>query len=148
VYAGVAVGDDTTIGHSTLLRTGVRVGSASQLAAILTVERGTRIGDGVRCSPGSHLTADMVIADRVFIGAGVRTVNDKELHWRDPELEQPLAPPIFAYGCRIGSGAVILAGITVGEHALVGAGSVVTHDVAANTTVYGTPARTHGRANQ
>jgi acetyltransferase-like isoleucine patch superfamily enzyme len=145
VYADTAVGQDTTIGHHALLRTGVSVGSASQLAANLTVERGTRIGDEVRCSPGSHLTADTVIEDRAFIGAGVRTINDKELIWRDPEHESPLLPPRFGYGCRVGSGAVILAGVTVGRHAMVGAGAVVTHDVAERTIVYGVPAVRHGQ---
>lgn len=148
LYAGVTVGDDTTIGHHTLLRTNVKVGSASQLAANLTVERGSTIGDGVRCSPGSHITADTVIADRVFIGAGVRTINDRELIWRDPEHEQPLSPPSFGYGCKVGSGAVILAGVTIGEQALVGAGSVVTRDVQAWTIVYGVPARPHGEVEQ
>ncbi|WP_329474437.1 hypothetical protein OG555_22220 [Kribbella sp. NBC_01484] len=144
IYAGAAIGDDTTIGHNTLLRTNVRVGAGSQLAANLTIERGCVIGDGVRCSPGSHLTADTVVADRAFIGAGVRTINDKELIWRDPDHEQPLVPPSFAYGCKVGSGAVILAGLAVGEHALVGAGSVVTKDVRARAIVYGVPATQHG----
>src|SRR5262249_50651471 len=109
---------------------------------------GATVGDGVRCSPGSHITADTVIADRVFLGAGLRTVNDKALTWRDPEHEQPLSPPSFGYGCKVGSGAVILAGVTIGEHALVGAGSVVTHDVRARTIVYGVPARPHGEVEQ
>ena len=141
------VGDGTTIGHHTLLRTIVTVGSNSQLAANLTIERGATIGDGVRCSPGSHITADTVIADRVFIGAGVRTVNDKELIWRDSEREQPLSPPSFGYGCKVGSGAVILTGVTIGEQALVGAGSFVTRDVPARTIVYGVPARPHGQVS-
>jgi len=145
IYAGSRVGDDTTIGHNTLLRTNVVVGSGSQLAANLTVERGTRIGHGVRCSPGSHFTADTVVADRVFLGAGVRTINDKQLVWRDPDHEQPLEPPMFEYGCKIGSGAVVLAGVTVGAHALVGAGSVVTRDVPSKTMVYGVPARLQAR---
>lgn len=144
VYAGVEIGDDTTIGHNVLLRTNATVGSGSQLAANLTVERGCRIGDGVRCSPGSHLTADTTVGDRVFLGVGVRTVNGKELIWRDPDHEQPLPPPVFAYGCKVGSGAVILAGVTVGAHALVGAGSVVTRDVPTRAIVYGVPARQHG----
>lgn len=144
IYAGATIGDDTTIGHNTMLRTNVRVGSGSQLAANLTIERGCVIGAGVRCSPGSHLTADTVIADRAFIGAGVRTINDKELIWRDPDHEQPLQPPSFAHGCKVGSGAVILAGVNIGEQALVGAGSVVTKDVQARTIVYGVPATQHG----
>jgi acetyltransferase-like isoleucine patch superfamily enzyme len=148
VYAGGSIGDDTTIGHNTLLRTNVKVGSATQLAANLTVERGTSIGDGVRCSPGSHLTADTVVADRVFLGAGVRTINDKELIWRAPDREPPLSPPRFEYGCKIGTGAVVLAGVTVGANALVGAGSVVTRDVAANTIVYGVPAKMLGEVTR
>jgi len=147
IYAGVSVGEDSTIGHNTLLRTNVKVGKDSQLGANLTVERGCVIGEGVRCSPGSHLTADTVVKDRAFIGAGVRTINDRELIWRVPELEQPLMPPSFDHGCKVGSGAVILAGVNIGEHALVGAGSVVTKDVRARTIVYGVPAIQHGEVN-
>ncbi len=67
-----------------------------------------------------------MLADRVFLGAGVRTVNDQEMTWRDPGREPELVPPEFEHGARVGSGSVILAGVTIGEHALVGAGSVVT----------------------
>lgn len=148
LYAGVRIGPGSTVGHRTLLRTNVTVGAGSQLAANLTVERGTRIGDGVRCSPGSHLTADTIVADQVFLGAGVRTINDKQLIWRDPEYEQPLTPPRFQHGCRVGSGVVVLAGITVGADALVGAGSVVTRDVPAGAIVYGVPGRQHGEVTR
>jgi len=145
VYAGTTIGDDTTIGHHTLLRTGVSVGAGSQLAANLTVERGTRIGSWVRCSPGSHLTADTVVGDHAFLGAGVRTINDKQLIWRDREHQMPLTPPTFREGCKVGSGAVVLAGVTVSSGALVGAGSVVTRDVADDAIVYGVPAVVHGQ---
>jgi acetyltransferase-like isoleucine patch superfamily enzyme len=107
----------------------------------LTVERGTRIGAGVRCSPGSHITANTVIENRVFLGAGVRTINDKELIWRDPDRETALCPPVFRAGCKVGSGVTILAGVTVGARALIGAGSVVTRDVPPHAVAYGVPAR-------
>ncbi len=148
VYAATAIGDDTTIGHHTLLRTGVTVGVGSQLAANLTVERGARIGSGVRCSPGSHITADTVVGDRVFLGAGVRTINDKQLTWRDPAREVPLRPPRFGESCKVGTGAIVLAGVTIGAHALVGAGSVVTRDVADTAIVYGAPAAAHGQVTR
>ena len=146
IYAGVSIGAHTTIGHHTLLRTGVTIGSDSQLGHHLTVERGTRIGHGVRCSPGSHLTADTIVEDRVFLGAGVRTINDKELIWRDPDRQAMLCPPVFRDGCKVGSGSTILAGVTVGAGALVGAGSVVTRDVPPRAVVYGVPARVHTAA--
>lgn len=141
IYAGVTIGAATTIGHHSLLRTGVSVGEGSQLGHNLTIERDTRIGTGVRMSPGTHLTAATEVAGRVFLGAGVRTINDKLLIWRDPEQETELAPPRFKEGCKVGSGAVILAGITIGARALVGAGSVVTRDVADGAVIYGVPAR-------
>jgi acetyltransferase-like isoleucine patch superfamily enzyme len=143
VYADVQIGTSTVIGHHTLLRTGVAVGADSQLGHHLTVERQTRIGARVRMSPGSHITADTRIADQVFLGAGVRTVNDKQLIWRDPDLQSELAPPRFEQGCKVGSGSCVMAGVTVGAHALVGMGAVVTRDVPAHATAYGNPARVH-----
>jgi acetyltransferase-like isoleucine patch superfamily enzyme len=141
IYAGTEIGDGTVVGHHTLLRSFVRVGENSQLGHNLTVERACSIGAGVRCSPGSHLTSSCVLADRVFLGAGVRTVNDRELIWRDPHRLPNLIPPRFDRGARVGSGSVILAGVTVGEEALVGAGSVVTRDIPAGMVAYGVPAR-------
>ena len=141
VYAGTEIGSETLIGHHTLLRSFVSVGEDTQLGHNLTVERATRIGSWVRCSPGTHITSSCVLADRVFLGAGVRTVNDRYLIWHDSEQEPDLIPPSFGYGARVGSGATILAGVSIGNHALVGAGSVVTHDVPANAVAYGVPAR-------
>jgi acetyltransferase-like isoleucine patch superfamily enzyme len=144
VYAGVSIGDETVIGHHSLLRSFVAIGPNSQLGHGLTVERMTTMGRGVRCSPLSHITSSTHIADRVFLGAGVRTINDKELVWRDPDREPRLDPPRFEEGCRVGSGSTILAGIVIGAGALVGAGSVVTRDVAAGSVVFGVPARVRG----
>jgi acetyltransferase-like isoleucine patch superfamily enzyme len=145
LYAGTQIGHSTVIGHHTLLRSLVRVGVGTQLGHHLTVERATSIGAKVRCSPGSHITSSCVLADRVFLGAGVRTVNDRELIWGDPDRVPVLVPPRFECGARVGSGSVILAGVTIGAEALVGAGSVVTRDIPAGAVAYGVPARVRGR---
>jgi len=145
VYAGTEIGDDTVIGHHTLLRSFVTVGPGTQLGHHLTVERSSTLGARVRCSPGGHITSSCVLAERVFLGAGVRTVNDRELIWGDPDRVPELAPPRFELGARVGSGSVILAGITIGSEALVGAGSVVTRDVPAGAVAYGVPARVRRR---
>lgn len=141
VYAGTAVGSETVVGHHTLLRSNASVGDRVQLGHNLTIERETSIGHDVRCSPGSHVTSSCVLADRVFLGAGVRTVNDRYLTWRDPDREPGLQAPRFERGAKIGSGSVILAGVTIGEDALVGSGSVVTRDVPPGMVAYGVPAR-------
>lgn len=144
VYAEVGIGVNTLVGHHTLLRTAVQVGAETQLGHHLTVERETRIGRDVRCSPGSHITSSTVLADRVFLGAGVRTINDRTLTWRDPDREPTLAAPRFDTGAKVGSGCVVLAGVVIGERALVGAGSMVTHDVPPGVLAYGHPARVQG----
>jgi acetyltransferase-like isoleucine patch superfamily enzyme len=145
IYAGVQAGAGTVIGHHTLLRSFVTVGEDTQLGHNLTIERAARIGHCVRCSPGSHITSSCVLADRVFLGAGVRTVNDRELVWREAGREPELVPPRFERGAKVGSGSVVLAGVVIGENALVGAGSVVTRDVPAGATAYGVPARVRDR---
>lgn len=141
VYAGVGIGPSTAIGHHTVVRSFARLGADCVLGHFLVIERECRIGTGVRCSPLSHLTAATVLCDGVFLGAGIRTVNDKHLIWRDPERDPDLVPPRFEPGARVGSGSTVLGGVTVGERALVGAGSVVTRDVPPDATVYGVPAR-------
>lgn len=85
--------------------------------------------------------------DRVFIGAGVVTINDKGMVWRDPDREPELLPPYFEYGCKIGSGASVAAGVRIGREALIGTGSVVVKDIPAFAVAYGTPAVVKGRVS-
>ncbi|MFC9249188.1 DapH/DapD/GlmU-related protein [Streptomyces sp. NPDC057136] len=141
IYAGTEIDTNTAVGHHTVVRSFSRLGGDCLLGHFLVIERECRIGDRVRCSPHSHLTSATVIADDVFLGAGIRTVNDKHLIWRDPDREPDLVPPRFEAGAKVGSGSTVLSGVTIGERALVGAGSVVTRDIPAGATAYGVPAR-------
>ncbi|SMD27594.1 DapH/DapD/GlmU-related protein [Kibdelosporangium aridum] len=138
VYAAVTIGHNTIVGHHTVLRTAVRIGDETQLGHHLVVEREARIGHYVRCSPGSHLTSSIQLADRVFLGAGIRTINDKTLTWRHPYKQPKLKPPSFGFGAKVGSGTTVLSGVAVGEHAFIGAGSLVTKDIPAGALAYGT----------
>jgi acetyltransferase-like isoleucine patch superfamily enzyme len=141
VYAGCEIGANTAVGHQTLIRSHVKIGDDCVLGHFLVIERECQIGSRVRLSPHSHITSATVIGNDVFLGAGIRTVNDKHLIWRDPDREPDLLPPRFENGAKVGSGSTILSGVIVGEHALVGAGSVVTRDIPGGATAFGVPAR-------
>lgn len=141
IYSGVRIGEKTTIGHRTLVRTDTVIGKNSQLGHNMTIERNCRIDDWVRCTGLTHITSSTVLEDRVFLGALVGTVNDKSMIWKQEGVEPELIPPYFEYGCTVGTGAKIAAGVRIGRMAMVGTGSVVTKNVAPNTIVMGVPAK-------
>lgn len=141
IYSGVKIGPSSTIGHRTLVRTNTQIGSNAQLGHNMTIERSCRIGDWVRCTGLTHITSSTVLEDRVFLGALVGTVNDKAMVWQQEGVKPKLVPPYFEYGCTVGTGAIIAAGVRIGRMAMVGTGSVVTKNVAPNTIVMGVPAK-------
>lgn len=141
IYSGVSIGSNTTIGHRTLVRTDTQIGGDTQLGHNMTIERSCRIGNCVRCTGLTHITSSTVLEDRVFLGALVGTVNDKAMIWKQEGVKPELTPPYFEYGCTVGTGAKIAAGVRIGRMAMVGTGSVVTKDVAPNTIVMGVPAK-------
>lgn len=147
MYAGCHLGDEVAVGHGTLLRTGVRIGAESQLAHFISVERESALGAAVRCSPLTHITSRVVLEDRVYLGAGVVTINDKAMIWRDPHRPVEMCPPHFETGARVGSGAVIAAGVRIGARALIGSGAVVTHNIPPHALAYGVPAVVRGEAS-
>jgi acetyltransferase-like isoleucine patch superfamily enzyme len=97
------------------------------------------VGARVLIQTGVYLTAAAVVEDDVFIGPGVVTSNDDTMGRHPPG--QALRGPILRRACRVGAGAVLVPGITVGEEAFVAAGAVVTKDVSARDVVIGVPAR-------
>jgi acetyltransferase-like isoleucine patch superfamily enzyme len=109
---------------------------------------------GSRCKISSHsfLCTGVEIADEVFLGHGVMFTNDRyprattEAGALQTEADWVVEPTIVRTRAAIGSGAVILSGVTIGENAVVGAGAVVTRDVPAGTIVRGVAARAGSRA--
>lgn len=126
---------------------GCEIGDYTKVGAFVEVQKNAKIGKNCKISSHTFVCEGVTIEDNVFIGHGVAFINDSyprataasgqlqtEEDWK---VEQTL----IKKGASIGSGATILSKVTVGENAIVGAGSVVTHDVPANAIVAGNPAK-------
>lgn len=126
---------------------GCEIGDDTSIGTFVEIQKGVRIG--ARCKIQSHtfICEGVTIEDEVFVGHNVNFINDLYPRAANPdgsrqtEADWSVVPTIVRRGASIGTGAVLLGGVTIGERATVGAGSVVTRDVAADTTVAGNPAR-------
>ena len=127
---------------------GCKIGDDVKIGAFVEIQKGSQIGNRCKVSSHSFICEGVTIEDEVFIGHHVVFTNDlfpratlqNKLQTED---DWHCIPTLVKRGASIGSGAVLLCGITIGENAMVGAGSVVTKDVPANTVVIGNPARIH-----
>jgi acetyltransferase-like isoleucine patch superfamily enzyme len=146
LIADCELGEDVVIQPFTNLY-GCRIGSGTRVGPFVEIQRGVEIG--ARCKVQSHtfICEGVTVADEVFLGHGVMFTNDTHPHATnaDGELQSSedweLMRTTVGRRASIGSGAVILGGITIGAEATVGAGAVVTRDVAPGATVAGVPAR-------
>lgn len=126
---------------------GCSIGDNSKVGAFVEIQKGVFIGKNCKISSHSFLCEGVNIEDNVFIGHGVMFTNDlfpraaNADGSQQTEADWKVIATHIKKGASIGSNATILCGITIGENALVGAGSVVTKDVPANTIVAGSPAR-------
>lgn len=126
---------------------GCEIGDESKIGTFVEIQKGARIGSRVKISSHTFICEGVTIEDEVFVGHGVMFINDKYprsttgLGTLQTEADWSCTPTIIKRGASIGSNATILCGVTIGEDALIGAGSVVTHDVPAGAVVAGNPAR-------
>ncbi len=126
---------------------GCEIGDESKIGTFVEIQKGARIGRRVKISSHTFICEGVEIEDFVFIGHGVIFINDKypRATTEDGELQTAAdwecIPTVIKQGASIGSNATILCGVTIGERAIVGAGSVVTHDVPPGAIVAGNPAR-------
>lgn len=126
---------------------GCEIGDDTKVGTFVEVQKGVRIGKLVKVSSHTFICEGVTIEDEVFIGHGVMFINDKyprsttDSGQLQTEQDWSVTPTLIKRGASIGSNATILCGVTVGERAIVGAGSVVTRDVPDGAVVAGNPAR-------
>jgi acetyltransferase-like isoleucine patch superfamily enzyme len=122
---------------------GCEIGDGSQIGPFVEIQRGVTIGRRVKVQSHAFICEGVTIDDEVFVGHGVMFTNDKYPRALLEPGEPPLVPGRVHVGRRasLGSNATILPGVTIGEFAIVGAGSVVTSDVPPRAVVAGNPCR-------
>ena len=144
--SNVKLGRDVRI-YSFVNAYGCEIGDDSRVGAFVEIQKGVVIGRRCKISSHSFLCEGVTIEDNVFIGHGVVFTNDKFPRATNPdgspqsEADWQVLPTLVKGGASIGSNATIIAGVVIGEKALVGAGAVVTRDVPDGAVVAGVPAR-------
>ncbi len=139
IYYDVVIGDHTLIADGASVREKGIIGSYSIVGRYVTINYNTRVGSRTKVMDHSWLAGNMTIGDGVFISGGVLTTNDNRP--RPDSYSDSLVGQTIEDGVVVGAGATLLPAIRIGRNAVVGAGATVTRDVAAETTVFGTPAR-------
>jgi acetyltransferase-like isoleucine patch superfamily enzyme len=148
----VAIAPDVKLGKDVKLAKfinlyGCEVGDETKIGAFVEIQKNASVGRRCKISSHTFICEGVTIEDHVFIGHGVVFINDPypratrsggELQ---TDTDWTVEKTLVKSGASIGSGATILANVTIGEHAIVGAGSVVTRDVPARAIVAGNPAR-------
>jgi len=142
----VKLGRDVRI-HGFVNLYGCEIGNETRIGTFVEIQRGAKIGDRCKISSHTFICEGVIIEPEVFVGHGVTFINDRYPRATTAEGQLQIEADwhcqntLVKRGASIGSGATLLGGITVGENAIVGAGSVVTKDVPPNAIVAGNPAR-------
>ena len=147
VDEGAEVGEGTKIWHFCHVMSGARIGKDCSLGQNVNVGGKAVIGDGVKIQNNVSVYDGVTVEDDVFLGPSMvftNVINPRAFVARKDEYRRT----VLRKGCSIGANATIVCGVTVGEYAMVGAGSVVTKDVPPYALVYGNPARVHGKVDE
>jgi acetyltransferase-like isoleucine patch superfamily enzyme len=142
----VQLGEDVAIFHFVNLY-GCKIGNGTRIGSFVEIQKNASIGVNCKISSHTFICEGVTIEDNVFIGHGVTFINDhfpratNQDGTVQSENDWKVIPTLIRQGASIGSGCTLLGGIEIGENAIVGAGSVVTKNVAPNTIVTGNPAK-------
>jgi acetyltransferase-like isoleucine patch superfamily enzyme len=152
------IADDVTMGANVSLSKfinlyGCTIGDGTKIGAFVEIQKNARIGNNCKIQSHTFICEGVEIEDNVFIGHNVTFINDKFPRAANPdgslktEKQWAVVPTRVKKGASVGSGATILCNVTIGENAIVGAGSVVVDDVLPDTIVAGNPAHLLRRTN-
>lgn len=144
VDEGANIGEGTKIWHFSHVMSGAQIGEKCSIGQNVNIGSRAVIGNGVKIQNNVSIYDDVIIEDDVFCGPScvfTNVINPRAFVERKSEYKKT----IIKKGASIGANATIVCGVTVGEYALIGAGSVVTKDVPPYALIYGTPARVMGK---
>jgi acetyltransferase-like isoleucine patch superfamily enzyme len=150
------IADDVKLGEGVQIYNfvnlyGCEIGDGTKIGSFVEIQKGVRVGRNCKISSHTFICEGVTVEDEVFIGHGVNFINDKYPRATVPggalqtEADWKVEPTTVRRGASIGTGATILGGIIINEHAIIGAGAVVTRDVPARAVVAGSPARVLGK---
>lgn len=131
---------------------GCEIGDETRIGTFVEIQKGAKIGDNCKISSHTFICEGVTIESCVFVGHGVTFINDRYPRATNgdgapqTEADWNCQQTLVKRGASVGSGATLLGGITIGENAIIGAGSVVTKDVPPNTIVAGNPAKILNKA--
>ncbi len=148
----VCLSDDVKLGKNVKFSKfinlyGCSIGDNTKIGAFVEVQKNSRIGKSCKISSHTFICEGVTLEDHVFVGHNVTFINDTYPRATTPlgklqtESDWKVEPTLVKEGASIGSGSTILSNVTIGEKAIVGAGSVVTRNVPPNTIVAGNPAK-------
>jgi UDP-2-acetamido-3-amino-2,3-dideoxy-glucuronate N-acetyltransferase len=146
IAADVRLGRDVKLARFVNLY-GCTIGDETKIGTFVEVQKNATVGSRCKISSHTFICEGVAIEDEVFIGHGVTFINDSYPRATasdgalQTEADWSVEPTVVKKGASVGSGATILSNVVIGERAIVGAGSVVTKDVPADTIVAGNPAR-------
>ncbi len=135
----VEIGENTKVWQFCVIFPEAVIGNNCNICANVLIENDVRVGNNVTVKSGVQLWDGITVEDNVFIGPNVTFTND--IYPRSKQWPEHFEKTLVKKGASIGANSTIVAGITIGEYSLIGAGSVVTKNIPANTIWYGNPAK-------
>jgi acetyltransferase-like isoleucine patch superfamily enzyme len=137
IYSDVTIGDDASFGHNVMVRENVRIGKNTLIGTGVVIDGSCQIGERVSIQTGGYICTNSTIENSVFLGPHVVFTNDKYVTQKKTEL----IGPTVRRGASIGANSLLMPAVEIGEGSVIGAQSLVIHDVPSRSIYVGIPAR-------